>query len=89
MSRYRRNDTGFRPERLERVRRYFAAAYGDEARATRAAIIARLDHKLWHGRPVFRLICQADFGKGPHDLWVPEGLLWALIDIRHYHCPFH
>ncbi len=73
----------------DRARRAFATVRTRAETTRRAAEIATLDAKDWHGQRVFRLTCRADFGKGPHDQFVPEGLLWSLIDLRVYRCPFH
>lgn len=73
----------------ERAKRAFIEYCGDVAAVQRAAQIATLDSKVWRGQVVYRLTCHADFGKGPHDQFVPEGLLWALIDLRGWRCPFH
>jgi hypothetical protein len=74
---------------VERARAAFESARGPMEVARRAAAIAELEQKTWNGRVVYRLRCHADFGRGPHDQFVPEGLLWALIDLRAYRCPFH
>jgi hypothetical protein len=34
---------------------------------------------MWRGQRVYRLRCSGDYGRGPHDQFVPVGLLWALI----------
>lgn len=55
----------------------------------RAAEIAALPTKDWKGSPVYQLRCAGDFGRGPHDVWLPAYVLWSLIDLRHYRCPYH
>lgn len=55
----------------------------------RRAAIARVESKLWAGVRVYRVRCDGDFGRGPHDHWVPEYILWSLIDVTRYRCPFH
>lgn len=55
----------------------------------RAAAIAALPQKDWRGLPVYQVRCSGDFGRGPHDVWLPEYVLWSLIDLRAYRCPFH
>jgi hypothetical protein len=72
-----------------RARATFAEASTPDAVSRRLREIAALDTKDWRGRRLYRLTCAADFGRGPHDQFVPEGLLWTLIDLRHYRCPFH
>lgn len=51
--------------------------------------IAALERKYWNGIEVFRVRCDGDYGRGPHDQWIPEYILWALIDVTRYRCPFH
>ncbi len=60
-----------------------------DGEAARAAEIAALPTKDWKGLPVYRLECCGDFGRGPHEVWVPEYLCWGLIDLRHFLCPYH
>lgn len=57
----------------------------------RARQIAALPVKDWKGRPVFQIRCHGTRGKGPHDVWVPEGVLWAHIDPfgAAFCCPYH
>lgn len=55
----------------------------------RAAEIAALPTVDWKGRRLYTLRCAADFGNGPHDVNVPEYVLWSLIDLRAFRCPFH
>jgi hypothetical protein len=43
----------------------------------------------WRGRTLRTLTCMATSGKGPHAVNVPEALLWALIDLRAFRCPYH
>jgi hypothetical protein len=62
---------------------------GSDSEAERAAEIAALDSKDWRGHPVYRVICKGDYGKGNHEVWIPERVLWALISIEAYRCAFH
>lgn len=55
----------------------------------RAAEIAALPSKDWKGLTVYQMRCDGDYGRGPHEVWLPEYLLWGLIDLRRYRCPFH
>jgi hypothetical protein len=55
----------------------------------RRAAIERVDSKDWRGVRVFRVHCDGDFGRGPHEHWVPEYILWSLIDVTRYRCPYH
>lgn len=70
---------------------YAAAANLDPATAAeeRRAQIKLLASKQWKGSRVYRVQCDGDFGKGPHVMWVPERILWSLIDPRVYRCAFH
>jgi hypothetical protein len=76
---------------LIRTRDAFIEIRGADAVPAREAAIAALESKLWGKRNirVFRMRCDGDFGRGPHDLFVPERVLWALIDLRHFVCPYH
>jgi hypothetical protein len=51
--------------------------------------IARVESKDWRGLTVYRVHCDGDFGRGPHVHWVPEYILWSLIDVTRYRCPYH
>jgi hypothetical protein len=79
----------WRDRHTARAREAFVEFRGEAAALDRAVAIARLETKVWRGQPVYRLTCQATFGRGPHDQFVPEGLLWALIDLGWWQCPFH
>ena len=72
-----------------RARGAFALLRGMHALRVRAQEIERLPRKLWRGRPVYRLTCRADFGRGEHALWLPEHTLWTLIDLEWFRCPYH
>lgn len=74
--------------RLERARAAFRLFRPGEERQ-RATQIAALPQVAWRGRALYTLRCQGDFGRGPHDVNVPEAHLWALIDFRAFRCPFH
>jgi len=47
--------------------------------------------RRWNGRAARsgRFAVKGSPGKGPHDLHVPESLLWALIDFRAFRCVYH
>ncbi len=60
---------------------------GEEQR--RRLEIARLEAKDWRGLTVYRVECDGDFGRGPHVHWVPEYILWSLIEVGRYRCPYH
>lgn len=55
----------------------------------RRAAIAALPSKHWRGVEVFRVTCNGDFGRGPHTVWIPEYVLWGLIDVAAFTCPYH
>ncbi len=55
----------------------------------RRAAIALVPSKDWRGLTVYRVQCDGDFGRGPHVHWVPEYILWSLIDVTRYRCPYH
>ena len=55
----------------------------------RAVQIAGLQRKQWRGRTLYGLTCRAEYGKGPHPMFVPEHVLWSLLDLRHYRCVYH
>lgn len=67
----------------------FVEVRGVEEVPCRERAIAALPSKDWHGVRVFALRCDGPFGRGPHVQWVPECVLWSLIDLRHFLCPFH
>lgn len=62
---------------------------GPHGEQARAAEIAALPTKDWRGQTLYQIRCHGGYGKGPHDYWVPEGLLWSLIDLQAFRCPFH
>lgn len=59
-----------------------------EARV-RARQIALLPKVAWKDVQLYTIRCRGASGKGPHAVNVPEGLLWALINIRDFRCPYH
>jgi hypothetical protein len=79
----------FEAVRTARARAAFAVwRPGEQAERERA--IRSLPTKLWKGRPVFQIRCHGTRGKGPHDVWVPEAMLWASIDpFRRWCCVYH
>lgn len=65
-------------------------AMGEPGRvAQRQREIAALPTVEWKGRTLYTIRCTGTTGKGPHVLNVPEALLWALIDLRAFRCPYH
>jgi hypothetical protein len=57
--------------------------------AARAAEIATLPVVVWKGRTLYTLQCQGISGKGPHAVNVPLALVWHLIDLQRFFCPYH
>lgn len=55
----------------------------------RRAEIAARPSKIWNGVRVYLARCDGDFGRGPHEVWIPEYILWSLIDVTRYRCPYH
>lgn len=43
----------------------------------------------WKGKTLYTIRCHGTRGKGPHTVHVPESVLWSLIDIRAFRCPYH
>jgi hypothetical protein len=81
---------GSHPERrAARAKQAFLTLRGEQDYQARRAEIDRLTPSLWRGQPVYALLCNGTTGKGPHLVNVPEALLYALIDLRAYRCPFH
>lgn len=76
-------------KRMARARAQFVEVRGAAAVEQRAKDIAALPSKDWRGVHVVALRCEGPFGRGPHVQFVPEYLLWSLIDLRHWICPFH
>jgi hypothetical protein len=74
---------------LERARAAFVEIRGAAAVPTRAREIARLPAKSWRGVRVYAMTCEGPFGRGPHVQFVPEYVLWSLISLRHFFCPYH
>lgn len=75
--------------RHARARTAFVDAYGHEAASVRQFQIDALPVVTWKGKTLRTIRCHGDFGKGPHVQNVPEHLLWSLIDVRQWLCPFH
>lgn len=72
-----------------RARRAFVEQEGLAAANLRVYAISLLETKMWKGRRVYALLCDADFGKGPHTVFVPEHVLWSLLSFDHFRCPYH
>lgn len=74
---------------LRRAKEAFIETRGIAGVAQREADIAALPSKDWNGSQVFQVMCEGPFGKGPHVQFVPEYVLWSLIDLRHFMCAYH
>lgn len=75
--------------RLTRARAVFREWYGAVAEADRAAQISALPVVEWKGQALKTLRCHGSAGKGPHDVNVQEAMLWQLIELRRWRCPYH
>lgn len=75
--------------RNARAREAFVAFRGPEDEARRAAEIEALPVVEWKGRTLRTLRCHGTTGKGPHDVNVPESLLWSLIGLDGFCCVYH
>ena len=72
-----------------RVMVNFREIRGDDNYAERAAAISALPYKEWRGKVVHQIRCHGTRGKGPHDVWVAQSLLWNLISLDAYRCVYH
>lgn len=81
---------GSHPQRrAERAMRAFTETHGAAAAWARAAFIGSLPIVEWKGQRLYTLRCHGTTGRGPHDVNVPEALLWTLIEPTTFRCPFH
>lgn len=62
---------------------------GVDAEMKRLRAIEQLPVVMWHGERLYTIRCKGDFGNGPHDMNVPESLLWSLITLEWFLCPYH
>lgn len=72
-----------------RARAAFVAWRGPVDVVRRAEEIASLPVIEWKGKTLYALRCVGTSGKGPHTVNVPESLLWTLIRLDDFLCPFH
>lgn len=72
-----------------RAKQAFLALRGPADLAVREAQIQSLPHSVWRGHAVYAITCHGSTGKGPHQVNVPLALLFSLIEIEAYRCPFH
>ena len=75
--------------RMARAKRAFLEFRGVAAAVERGKAIAARPSKCWHGIRVYSISCHATYGKGPHIYFVPAGLLWSLITLEAFRCPYH
>lgn len=73
----------------QRMRRLFVNVRGDVDARFRELEIGALPAVVWKGAHLRTLRCLGTTGRGPHNVNVPEALLWSLIDLRAYRCPYH
>lgn len=62
---------------------------GEARAAVREQDIAALPTIMWKGRMLYTVRCQGTSGKGAHDVNVPLGLVWHLVSLRSFYCPYH
>ncbi len=67
----------------------FREVRGDIAYAQREADIAALPAVDWHGQTLRTVRCHGVTGRGEHDQNLPLVMLWSLVDLNRYRCPFH
>ena len=90
MTRYRgRSVWTHEAARTARARAAFREIRGEAAGCQRETAIAALSVVEWRGRTMYTIRCTGTTGRGPHTVHVPAGLLWSLIDVRAYRCPYH
>lgn len=90
MARFRGRTVGAHEDRrTETARAAFIEARGEVEARLRAMEIGSLPRVEWRGQHLRAFRCTGETGRGPHAVNVPEGLLWALMDLRVYRCPFH
>jgi hypothetical protein len=82
--------TGLHPERQRvQARAAFVEVRGEGATQEREQEIAALPVVAWKGKRLRTIRCTGTTGRGPHLVNVPEALLWSLISLTHYRCPYH
>lgn len=67
----------------------FGEILGRQYVRQRQRAIDALPTVKWKGRTLYTIRCAADFGNGPHNVNVPESVLWSLIDLRAFRCAYH
>lgn len=76
-------------EQAARARCAFAAGRGNTAAWVRQRKIDALPTVQWKGHALKTLRCVGTSGKGPHDVNLPEAVLWSLMSLNAFLCPFH
>lgn len=71
------------------ARAAFVQLRGDADAIQRQREIDALPVVMWKGRELRTLRCHGTTGKGPHDVNVPESLLWSLIGLDSFCCVYH
>lgn len=90
MARFRRTVVGVHHDALNtRARQHFIEARGDVEARFRAMEIGALPVVEWRGKSLRAWRCHGTSGKGSHPVNLPEWVLWLLIDLRAYRCPYH
>ncbi len=74
---------------LQTVLLAYVEIRGEPMATVRASEIDALPLVVWKGKPLRTIRCTGTTGKGAHDCNVPESLLWALISLSDYRCPYH
>lgn len=72
-----------------RARAAFVEIRGQADAVVRAQQIAALPTVVWRGHTLYTLRCDGGYGRGPHQLNVREQVLWSLMTLGVFHCPFH
>jgi hypothetical protein len=87
---WRKNAAGLHPaKQAASARAAFLGFYGACAAETRQAQLDALPVVVWKGKTLHALCCTGTTGRGPHVVNVPASLVWSLIDLRAYRCPYH
>ena len=72
-----------------RAKAALVAARGVDGAVRRAREITGRSSRLWRGRRVWQIRCTGTSGNGPHELYLEAAVLWSLIDLRAFRCPYH
>lgn len=65
------------------------ADLGSVRAAKRQQEIDALPMVVWKGRTLYSLECQGTSGRGHHIVNVPLMMVWHLISLRRFFCPWH